>query len=124
MSDHRFRMPDLEAPLRELKQQAFRKNNPAQYMRDRMMDLISAYERQIDADTEISAELVGSNVPPFHLRTIKASNPDILIFVGKDIDGKSVMLMQHHSQMSVFLSTMKKLEEKPYRIGFTAPRQE
>lgn len=55
----------------------------------------------------------------FHLRRIAFSNPDILVFIGKDADNNDIQLMQHHSQMSVVVLAMQKLGEQAYRIGFT-----
>ncbi|QTG12579.1 hypothetical protein G6M86_04665 [Agrobacterium tumefaciens] len=95
-----------------------KKNNPAGYMHQRMMEMIQAHQKRIPEDFELGLQVIGGSAPAFHLRSITYSNPDILIFIGKDTDGNLIQLMQHHSQMSVVLVAMPKLEEKAYRIGF------
>lgn len=97
-----------------------RKNNPAGFMHERMMQMIAAHQTRLTDDFELGLLVTGGSAPAFHLRNISYSNPDIMVFTGKDADGNLVQLMQHHSQMSVVLMAMPKLEEKAYRIGFTA----
>ncbi|UTY48459.1 hypothetical protein EPK84_17605 [Sinorhizobium fredii] len=99
---------------------AHRRNNPAGFMHERIMGVIAAQQDRLSNEYELGVQVIGGAAPPFHLRDIRYSNPDILIFIGKDDDGKIVQLMQHHTQMSVMLVAVPKLEEAPYRIGFTA----
>lgn len=95
-----------------------KKNNPAGYMHERLVEMIRAHQSRIPDDFELGLQVIGGAAPAFHLRSITYSNPDILIFIGKDPDGNLIQLMQHHSQMSVVLLAMPKLEEQAYRIGF------
>lgn len=97
-----------------------RKNNPAGYMHERLVNMINAHQAALPEDHELGVQIIGGRAPPFHLRRFHFSNPDILIFIGKDADGNIVQLMQHHTQMSIVLVSMPKLEEQAYRIGFTA----
>lgn len=99
---------------------AQRKNNPAGFMHERMIGMIAAQQDRLNEEYELGVQVIGGSAPPFHLRDIRYSNPDILIFIGKDADGKIVQLMQHHTQMSVAIVAVPKLDEAPYRIGFTA----
>lgn len=101
-----------------------RKNNPAGFMHERMMRMISEHQARLPSDYELGLIVTGGSAPAFHLRQITFSNPDILVFIGKDAEGNLIQLMQHHSQMSVVLVAMLKLEEKAYRIGFTAKLNE
>jgi hypothetical protein len=109
-----------EQPSRNIAAVAAREENPAEYMYERMLQMIEAHQDRLPEDYELGVQVIGGGAPPFHLRQISYSNPDILIFLGKDSDGNIVQLMQHHTQMSVVLLSMPKLEEKPYRVGFTA----
>lgn len=113
-------MRSIESATDEMYAIARRKNNPAGYMHERMMGMIAAHQDRLGEAYELGVQVVGGSAPPFHLRDIRYSNPDILIFIGKDVDGKIVQLMQHHTQMSVMLVAVPKLDEAPYRIGFTA----
>lgn len=110
----------LGAMTDEFKAIAQRKNNPAGYMHERVMQMIAAHQDRLPDDMELGVQVLGGSAPPFHLRAISFSNPDILVFIGKDADGNVLQLMQHHSQMSVMIIAMQKLEEVAYRIGFTS----
>ncbi len=117
-------MPDLTAAginsaINEMRTIAQRKNNPAEYMQERMMRMIAQQQESLPADHELGLLVTGGSVPAFHLRRISYSNPDILVFIGKDADNNDVQVMQHHSQMSVVVIAMPKLGEQAYRIGFT-----
>lgn len=107
------KLPDLAAVMKD-------KNNPAGYMLERLSKLIAAFQHGLSEDVEIAMLVAGAGTIPFRLRGVRVSNPDILIFNGIDEDGNPVQLVQHHSQMSVMLTAVPKLEETPYRIGFTA----
>jgi hypothetical protein len=113
----------IDQTMLRLQADAQRRSNPAGYMHERMMQFILAHQRALDPEKEIGIHVVGGAVPPFHLRSMRFSNPDILIFIGQDADGNTVQLMQHHSQMGVMLVAVPKLEEKAFRIGFL-PEQE
>ncbi len=111
---------NLYAATQEMEAIAHRKNNPASFMHERMLGMIAAHQDRLGDEYELGVQVIGGAAPPFHLRDIRYSNPDILIFQGKDTDGKIVQLLQHHTQMSVMLIAVPKLDEEPYRIGFTA----
>ena len=67
-----------------------------------------------------SLSMGAGGAAPFRLRSLKVSDPDILIFDGVDDNGNMVQLLQHHSQMAVMLVAVPKLEEKPFRMGFVS----
>jgi hypothetical protein len=84
------------------------------------MPLIKSFQSSISDDVEVGISVVGSgSAAPFRLRAMKVSNPDILIFDGIDDRGNVVQLLQHYSQMALMLVAVPKLEERPFRIGFT-----
>jgi hypothetical protein len=110
----------IHAEMKRMAAEARRRNNPAGYMHQRMMQLILTHQRVLDAEVELGVHVVGGAIPPFHLRSLEYSDPDILIFGGQDPEGNAVQLIQHHTQMGVMLVAVPKLEEMAYRIGFTA----
>ena len=115
-----FSVGILDEATEGLLQNIARDKNPADYARERVTDLINSFQASIGDDVEVGISVVGSgSAAPFRLRGIKASNPDILIFDGVDAKGNVVQLLQHYSQMALMLVAVPKLEERPFRIGFT-----
>lgn len=101
-----------------------RKNNPAGYIRERMMQIIAEQEQLLAVDQELGIIVVGGNAPSFHLRSIGHSNPDLLRFIGTDPDGNAVQIVQHHTQMSVMIVSVPKLGDKAFRVGFMPIKEE
>lgn len=112
-------LPDYKDSLRSLEIASYRQNNPAQYMHERMVERINHQQDHLPPDYELGVQVVGGAAPPFHLRQIAFSNPNILIFSGVDSAGSPVELIQHYTQMSIHLVAVKKIDKEPYRIGFT-----
>lgn len=113
----------INESMQRMQATAQRRNNPAGYMYERMMQFILAHQHGLDPEMELGIHVVGGAIPAFHLRLMRYSNPDILIFIGQDNDGNTVQLMQHHSQMGVMFVAVPKLEDKAYRIGFVPTRE-
>ena len=95
-----------------------RKNNPAGYMHERIMQKPQRFQQTLGPDEELGIHVVGGMPEAFHLRQLSFSDPDILVFTGLDARGNNVQLLQHHSQMGIMLVVVTKIEEKPYRMGF------
>ncbi|MCK1562440.1 hypothetical protein IVB16_27430 [Bradyrhizobium sp. 183] len=111
---------DIAEVTASLDRQQRRKNNPAEYIHQRMSQLIANFQNSLSDDVEVGINVVGSGAAaPFRLRTMTVSNPDILIFDGIDDRGARVRLLQHYTQTAVMLVVLPKADEKPYRIGFT-----
>ncbi|MEI7817972.1 MAG: DUF6173 family protein, partial [Desulfuromonadales bacterium] len=93
--------------------------NPAKWTHKRLATYIQDFESNLDNEHEIGARLVsfGSAIT-FHIQDIGYYGPDIITFDGLNDAGETVKLIQNISQLSVLLVAMKKLEEKPRRIGF------
>lgn len=93
--------------------------NHAEWTYERLGEYIKAFENDLDDEHEIGARLVsfGQSVT-FHIENMGYWGPDIINFYGVNTDGEKVQLIQHISQLSVLLVAMKKLGEKPRRIGF------
>ncbi|QUS39069.1 hypothetical protein RPMA_09655 [Tardiphaga alba] len=107
---------DIGDALSQLERGLYNKNNPAGYMLERVRRLIAAFESKLGEDAEIGMTVsAGSTI---RLRSIGASDPDMLIFTGLDDHGAKACLLQHHSQLSLLLVAVPKIEDKPFRIGF------
>ena len=93
--------------------------NPAEWMHERVVRSIQSFEEQLDEEHEIGARLVsfGSEMT-FYIEDVGYWGPDMITFYGRDPDGSEVELLQHISQLSVLLVALKKVEQKPRRIGF------
>lgn len=107
----RLRLPDLQAEF-------FNKENPAHSMMIRILEHVGLFQQRLSKDTELGLQVIGGGAPPFHLRQINSSNPDMLVFTGLDAHGNLIQLLQHHTQLSICFVGLRKLEETAYRVGF------
>lgn len=93
--------------------------NPAQWVWQRMGQYITTFEKSLDEDHEVGARLVSfGETVTFHIENMGFHGPDIISFIGKTSQGQKVQLIQHYSQLSVLLMSMRKMTEKPNRLGF------
>jgi hypothetical protein len=93
--------------------------HPAQLIYKQLSKYIRDFERELDEEHEIGARLVsfGSTIT-FHIENVRYYDPYIITFYGINDNGEKVQLIQHTSQLNVLLVAMKKLQEKPNRVGF------
>jgi hypothetical protein len=111
---------DLQKAMDGVLEPIRKKANPAGYALERVVPLIETFQNTIGDEVEVGISVVGSgSAVPFRLRAIRVSDPDILIFDGINERGNVVQLLQHYSQMAIMLVAVPKLEQKPFRIGFT-----
>lgn len=94
-------------------------NNPAKWTFTRLGEYIKDFEKELDNEHETGARLVsfGQDLT-FHIESVGYYGPDIIDFNGVNEKGERVQLVQHIAQLSVLLVAMKKLKDKPRRIGF------
>jgi hypothetical protein len=91
----------------------------AEWTYERLGKLVKQFEAELDDEHEIGAGIVCFGVSTeFHIRSIGYWGPDIITFHGVNAQGERVELIQNVSQLSVLLVAMKKLGDKPRRIGF------
>lgn len=64
------------------------------------------------------------NAVVFHIEDIGYYGPDIITFHGLNDKGERVQLIQNVLQLSVLLVAVKKLGERPRRIGFIQDEDE
>ncbi len=96
------------------------RENPAEWAFVRLSKLIEDFEKGIDKDEEVGATVVGlPGNATMQIEDVGFWGPDLIMFMGKNGDGKPLRLIQHYTQVSVVLSALKKPEERPAnRIGF------
>lgn len=97
------------------------RENPAEWAFVRLSRLIDDFEKGLDKDDEVGASIVGlPGDGTMRIEDVGFWGPDLIMFLGKNADGKPIRLIQHYSQVSVVLNAMKKPEERETarRIGF------
>jgi hypothetical protein len=92
--------------------------NPAEWTYDRLVEYIKDFESDLDNEHEIGGHLVSGSGLTFHMTDMGFYGPDIICFYGVDSNGQRVQLIQNISQLSVLLVALKKMDEKPRRLGF------
>lgn len=101
------------------------KTNPAKWAYTRLKEYILDFEAGLDEDHEVGARLVSfGQTLIFHIQNIGYYGPDIITFDGINDKGEKVQLIQHISQLSVILMALKRLDEKPRRIGFNLEKND
>ena len=88
----------------------------------RLISLINDFNRSLDADNEVGAEICnfGQKITVY-ITDISYWNPSLIIFYGNDSNtGNPVQLIQHISQINILLIKLpKKNKDEPKRpIGF------
>jgi hypothetical protein len=93
--------------------------NPAKWGYERLVRSINDFEEKLDNDHEIGGRLVnfGQNLT-FHIEDLGYWGPDFVKFYGSNDEGQPLELIQHISQVSVLLVSLKKVSDEPRRIGF------
>lgn len=96
------------------------RSNPAEWAFVRLSKLIEEFEAKLDKDEEIGARVVGlPGEGTMQIVDVGFWGPDLIIFFGRNADGKPVRLIQHYTQINVVLAAIKKPEEREARrIGF------
>lgn len=88
----------------------------------RLIEWINDFHRSLDDKHEVGAQLVnfGQSVT-LHIEDISYWNPSLVSFIGTSENGEPMELIQHVSQISVLLVSLRRDDvEKPKRpIGFT-----
>lgn len=96
-----------------------RTSNPARWTYERLGEYIKKFESELDEEHEIGVRLVSfGQTIVFHVEDIGYYGPDIITFYGNNEKGEKLQLIQNLSQLSFLLIAVKKLQDKPRRIGF------
>ena len=93
--------------------------NPAAWMHERIVRQIVDFEKALNPDQEIGGRFVqGPNNESLHIENVANWGPDMIIFMGHYSDGRKFELIQHYTQINLFLVAVRKMNEEPRRIGF------
>ncbi|WP_297799723.1 DUF6173 family protein [uncultured Brevundimonas sp.] len=111
--------PSNSASLQDLGDRM--RDNPAEWAFVRLSRMIQDFEAGLDKDEEIGASVVGlPGDGTMQIVDVGFWGPDLIMFFGRNTDGKPVRLIQHYSQINVVLNAVKKPEDQAEanRIGF------
>lgn len=103
------------ATARLLEQQA----GAAKSMYERVVRQIADFEASLNPDEEIGARFVaapGEGV--VHIEDVGYWGPDMLIFHGRNAEGRPVQVVQHYTQLSITLTALPTKQPEPKRVGF------
>ncbi len=115
----RAAMASVQPPKIEIPKLPVSTINPAEWTYERLGEYIQNFEKDLDEEHEIGARLVSfGQTVTFHIESVGYYGPDIITFYGINERGERIQLIQNISQLSVLLIAVKKLEDKPKRIGF------
>ena len=90
-----------------------------------LVRMIDDYEKSLSDQEEIGGRIVGApGEGSFHIDDIGFWGPDLIMFYGKNNQGRPIRLIQHYTQLSVLLTSMPKVKEQPRRIGFAIRERE
>jgi len=93
--------------------------NPAEKAVERLGEEIASFEATLSSEEEVGGIIVGApGNTSFHIIKYYNLNMDILVFEGINEHGRPQRLVQHVTQLSILLTALPKLNEKPRRIGF------
>ena len=93
--------------------------NPVISVFDALRKYTEEFESTLDSEHEIAVMLTSfGGIQLFHAQTISYSEPNLITFYGVTPEGEKVQLVQHVSQLNFMLKAVKKIEEKPFRVGF------
>ena len=97
--------------------------NPSKWTYLKLIECVFNFEKSLDDNHEVGARLVSfSSEVTFYVQDVGYYDPHIISFSGINEKGGKLQLIQHVSQLSVFLVAIKKRGEEPARIGFKLKR--
>ena len=97
--------------------------NPAKWTSRQFIECIYEFEKSLDDDHEIGARLLSfASEVTFYIQDVGYDDPHMISFSGSNENGEKLQLVQHVSQLNIFLVAMKKRGEEPVRIGFKLKR--
>ncbi len=97
--------------------------NPAKWTYLKFIECIFHFEKSLGDAHEVGVRLVSfASEVTLCLQDVGYYDPHMIYFSGSNADGEKLQLVQHLSQLSVFLVAIKKRGEEPVRIGFKLKR--
>lgn len=95
----------------------------ADWMFERIIRSLKAFEESLSADQEAAVRLMSAPGEVLRLENIGYWNPDLIKFYGITGEGYRYELIQHVSQVSLLLVAVQKAQDEPRRIGFNLVEQ-
>ena len=109
----------LENVFDGLHEHRYQQENPVIGVFKALGEYVQSFEAELDDDHEVGARLVSfGNAIQIHVHSISFTAPFLITFSGVTESGDAVRLIQHVSQLSFLLISLKKRTDAPYRIGF------
>jgi hypothetical protein len=97
--------------------------NPAKWAHRKFIECLYNFEKSLDDDHEIGARLLSFAAEiTFYIQDVGYYDPHMISFSGSNEDEEKLQLVQHVSQLNIFLVAMKKRGREPIRIGFKLKR--
>ena len=98
--------------------------NAAKSAYAKITKLISDFEKDLPQDKKVGIALPALNNISVSLDSVSYWNPDIIMFYGHLLDGSSVELVQHVSQLNLILLALPRKEKLLSRrvIGFVTDK--
>lgn len=113
-------MEDMNRIQAQVAEATYLKNNPVVQVCQAIQKYVSSFEANLDNEHEVGVSLAYfGGVVVFHAERIGFSAPNVITFYGTTAEGEKLQLIQHVPQLSFLLKSVKKMEDKPRRIGFT-----
>ncbi|WP_231620771.1 DUF6173 family protein [Fictibacillus sp. 7GRE50] len=104
----------------------FSNPNHASEFYTRLVEMINDFDEQLDQSHEVGMRLVSfGQTVQFHVEDLGYYNPSLIKFIGRTEDGNPIELIQHVSQISFLLMSVKRLnpDEPKRKIGFTTEEE-
>lgn len=115
--------PDFTIPAtRGITPAHLSQTNPAKWAYLKLIECIYEFEKNLDDDHEIGARVSFPSETTFYIQEVSYHGPHMVSVSGCNEAGNTLQLVQHVSQLSVFLVAIKKRGEEPVRIGFKLKR--
>ena len=97
--------------------------HPAKWTHLKFIECIYNFEKSLDDDHEVGARFLSfASEVIFYIQDVRYYDPHMITFCGSKENGEKLQLIQHVSQLSVFLVPIKKRSEEPVRIGLKLKR--
>lgn len=114
------RKPATDNAPTAMRKKPVEQKSPAEWAYERLILYIQNFEKMLDNDHEVAMGFAGGDAGVLRIEGMGYFDPDIVTFYGSDPSGSKTQLIQHVSQLSVFLRAMPKPQEKEAatRIGF------
>lgn len=92
----------------------------ADYACEKIIEKINEFESNLPEDMQAGGKLVTFGNEAFAIDSVTYQNPNILIFTGTTVEGETVQLIQHTSQLNLLLLAVKRNnpEEPRRKIGY------